>query len=67
MVIYAGIKGYLDKIDTKNVRKFEESFLRTIRTEHKDLLDNIRNEQKLTEDGEKKLKNILEKFVKVFK
>lgn len=67
VVIYAGIKGYLDKIDTKNVRKFEESFLRTIRTEHKDLLDNIRNEQKLTEDGEKKLKNILEKFVKVFK
>lgn len=66
VVIYAGVKGYLDKVDTKNVVAFEESLLSEMRSKHKDLLASIRTEQKLTEDSEGKLKAILEKFVKVF-
>ncbi len=65
-VIYAGVKGYLDGIDRKDVTRFEQGLLREIRGEHAALLETIRNEQKISEESEAKLKNVLEKFVKVF-
>jgi len=66
VVIYAGVRGYLDKIAEKDVVAFEKSLLGKIHANHKDILDSIRNEQKLTEDTEAKLKKLLEDFVKTF-
>ncbi len=54
-VIYSGVKGYLDDIDTKNVQAFEEVLLRELRTNQKDLLEKIRTEAKLTDETEVKL------------
>jgi len=44
--IYLGVKGYLDKIDTKDVTRFEKEFLRKIKSIHSNVLDSIRSEQK---------------------
>lgn len=66
VVIYAGVKGYLDKVNTKDVVAFEEEFLGEMRAKHKDILDDIRSNQKLSEETEKKLKDVLAGFVKVF-
>ncbi|MCE3232062.1 MAG: synthase subunit alpha [Rickettsiaceae bacterium] len=66
VVIYAGVKGYLDTVPEKQVVAFEKSLLGKIRSSHKDILDSVRNEQKLSEDTEKKLKKVLEDFVKTF-
>lgn len=65
-VIYAGVKGYLDKIPSKNVVAFERAFLSKLHASHKDILDSIRSEQKLTEENEGKLKKVLEDFSKTF-
>jgi F-type H+/Na+-transporting ATPase subunit alpha len=65
-VIYAGVKGYLDKLQTKEVGRFEETLLRELRGSHKDILDSIRTEQKLTEATEQKLKKAIEGVVKMF-
>ncbi|MCH2037524.1 MAG: F0F1 ATP synthase subunit alpha [Rickettsiales bacterium] len=66
VVIYAGVKGYLDSIDINKVVDFEQSFLTHIRSNHQSLLDSIRKDQKLTEDTERQLKSALEDFTKQF-
>jgi len=64
--IFAGVKGYLDGVDVGAVVRFEEAFLSEMRASHQDVLDTIRNEQKLTDETESKLKDILDKFTKNF-
>jgi len=62
-VIYAGVKGHLDKLETSKVREFETQLLRELRTEGAILAD-IRKEQKLTDATEAKLKNVIEGIAK---
>ena len=64
--IYAGTRGYLDKLQVSQIGKFEAELLQSIRAGHKDLLDGIRKEKALTPDLEAKLKSILENFSKSF-
>jgi len=64
--IYAGTRGYLDKLQVSQIGKFEAGLLQSIRAGHKDLLDGIRKEKALTPDLEAKLKSILENFSKSF-
>jgi F-type H+/Na+-transporting ATPase subunit alpha len=64
--IYAGTRGYLDKLAVNQIGKFEAELLQSIRAGHKDLLDGIRKEKALTPDLEAKLKSILENFTKSF-
>lgn len=66
VVIYAGVKGYLDRIPAREVVRFEEMFLSDMRAHHKEVLDAIRKEGKLSEETEKKLKVVLENFSKKF-
>ncbi len=64
--IFAGVKGYLDKVATKDVTRFEEQFLAEVRAKHTDVLATIRTEQKLSDDTTSKLKSILDAFAKSF-
>ena len=66
VVIYAGVKGYLDKVPTKDVVSFESRFLNKLNSDHRDILDAVRNEQKISEEVENKLKAVLTEFVKTF-
>jgi F-type H+/Na+-transporting ATPase subunit alpha len=65
-VIYAGVKGYLDKIATKDVGKFETALLIELRGSAKDILAAVEKEQKLTDEIEAKLKAIIEQLIKRF-
>ncbi len=65
-VIYAGVRGYLDKINTKDVGKFEASLLQDLRTGSKDILDSINTKSQLDADTETKLKTVLDSVVKRF-
>ncbi|NIZ03892.1 F0F1 ATP synthase subunit alpha [Thalassospira lucentensis] len=66
VVIYAGVKGYLDGVDVSKIRAFEEQFLSDIRSSGADILDAIRTEKVLSDDSETKLKAFLDKFAKTF-
>ena len=66
VVIFAGVRGYLDKIAVKDVTRFEQALLGEIRSKHGDILDTIRNEQALSEETEKKLSAATEAVVKAF-
>lgn len=65
-VIFAGVKGYLDKVPVNKVVVFERELLEILRAQHKKLLDTIRTEQKLSESSEASLREILEKFSQKF-
>jgi len=65
--IYVGVKGYLDKVNAKDVTRFEQEFLRKIKSSHSNILDSIRNEQKISDIIEAELKKIIIDFVEFFK
>ena len=65
-VIFAGTRGYLDRIDTAKVQEFEAEFLRHMHSQHADVLTAIRTEKKISDDLDKKLSEILEAFTKSF-
>ncbi|OYQ33373.1 F0F1 ATP synthase subunit alpha [Niveispirillum lacus] len=64
--IFAGVKGYLDKVPTNDVNRFEARFLDEIRAKGADILAAIRTEKAISKETEEKLKAFLEGFTKVF-
>ncbi|HTQ14998.1 MAG TPA: F0F1 ATP synthase subunit alpha [Rhizomicrobium sp.] len=64
--IYAGVKGYLDKLALNDVRRFETELLRSVRARNKDVLDGIRTQKQLTPELEGKLKSALDAFAASF-
>ena len=65
-VIYAGVKGYLDKVGVKDVGKFETALLSELRGPSKAILADIEKGQKLDDAIEGSLKAVLEQMVKRF-
>ena len=65
-VVYAGVRGHLDKLDPSKITAFEKAFLQHIKSSHQALLDTIRNESQISEDTDAKLKNIVTSFVDTF-
>ncbi|MBB3931477.1 F-type H+-transporting ATPase subunit alpha [Kaistia hirudinis] len=63
-VIFAGVNGYLDKLQVSQVGPFEQALLTSLRTEHKDLLDAIRDKRELNDEIRGKLKAALDAFSK---
>jgi F-type H+-transporting ATPase subunit alpha len=64
--IFAGVNGYLDSIDVKNVGKFETQFMAAIKAKHADILDAVRADREIKPETDKKLRGALEAFVKTF-
>jgi F-type H+-transporting ATPase subunit alpha len=65
-VIYAGTRGYLDKIPTSAVRRFESEFLSRLHSQHASLLEGIRTKKELTKELEAELRAALDAFTATF-
>lgn len=64
--IYAGVKGYLDKLPVNKVGAFEKGLLSVVHAKHENLFEEIRKEGKLSPELETKLKSVLDEFAKDF-
>ena len=64
VLIYAGVKGFLDNIELQKIKEFEKNLLSKIKDEKKDILENIQSTGKLDEETEKSLKEIIENLNK---
>lgn len=62
-VLFAGVKGYLDKVATNEIAKFEQLYLAHLRSKHSVLLDTIRKEKVLTPKTNSEIAAILEDFI----
>ncbi|CAF3863480.1 unnamed protein product [Rotaria magnacalcarata] len=66
-VIYAGVRGHLDKLDPSKITKFEQAFLQHLKGQHKDILESVRSKNEITPETDAKLKEIVQSFVASFK
>ena len=65
-VIYAGVRGLLDKIDPSKITKFEAAFLAHIRSQYQDILKSIRENGQIVPETDAKLKEVVVDFLAGF-
>jgi len=66
IIIFAGVKGYLDKIPVNDVTKFESFLLEKMQDKGKDIISKIEKEQSISEQLESEINVFLEKVVEDF-
>ncbi|HEY7313178.1 MAG TPA: F0F1 ATP synthase subunit alpha [Gemmataceae bacterium] len=62
MIIYAGTKGFLDQVPIKDVRAWEEQFLRFMHERQPDIGNAIKKERKLSKGLEEQLSAAIKNF-----
>jgi F-type H+-transporting ATPase subunit alpha len=65
--IFAGVKGFVDELELRDMNLFEKEFLEHMRTNHKDVLNQIADEKKLSDELSEKLGAVIKEFVNSFK
>jgi len=65
-VIYAGVRGMLDKMDPARITAFEKGFMAHIKGSHQALLDDIKAKSQITPETDAKLKDAVQSFLAGF-
>ncbi|KAA6205643.1 MAG: F0F1 ATP synthase subunit alpha [Candidatus Tokpelaia sp.] len=63
-VIFAGVSGFLDTLPVEEIGEFEQNFLQLLRTDHGDILADIRTSGQLTDETRAKLQAVLDSFAR---
>ncbi len=66
VVIFAGVRGYLDKIEVSRIGQFEKQLLSEIKAREPSVLENVRNDGQFKPETEKTLIGFLDGFSKSF-
>jgi len=62
-VLYAGVRGYLDKIQTSDIGEFERLYLEFIKSKYPQVLDTIRDEGQISDKTNADIAGILDEFI----
>ena len=62
-ILYAGVRGFLDKVQTSEIGKFEKLFLEHLKSKHSHIIDTIKVEKQLNDKVNAELRQILEEFI----
>jgi len=65
-VVFAGVRGHLDKVDPSRITTFEKEFLAHLRTSQQEVLKTIREAGKIEPNTEAQLKKIVTDFLAGF-
>ena len=63
VVLFAGVRGFLDKLQTSEISKFEQMYLEAIRSKVPHIPAAIRQEGQINEKIEAELRSFLEDFM----
>jgi len=63
VVLYAGVKGYLDKVQTSDIGEFERLYLDFIKTKYAGLLQTIKSEGQISDKTNAEIQQVLEEFI----
>jgi F-type H+-transporting ATPase subunit alpha len=66
VAIFAGVRGYLDKLDIGRIGTYESQLINELKTRGSDIMDAIRTDLEIKPDTEKKLVAFLDAFTKSF-
>lgn len=64
--IFTGVRGYLDKIETKDIKEYEKEVLSRIKVSKPEIIKSIQDEQKINSNMESELEKFLEGFTEEF-
>ncbi len=64
--LFAGVRGLLDDIKVSDIKKFESGLLNFMEEKHKDLMDTIDKDKKVSDETEQKLKDAINAFKDYF-
>ena len=64
--LFAGVQGFLDAVEIKDVVRFEQALLSSIREKGADILAAIRDEEAISDETNEKLKTFIGDFVNSF-
>ncbi len=64
--IFAGVKGYLDEIPENEISRFESEYIEHLRTRRPEILNQIADEKKLSDELSDKMHALLKEFVASF-
>jgi F-type H+-transporting ATPase subunit alpha len=64
--IFLGTQGHLDSVPVEDVQRFEQEFLDHVKASHEEILAEIRDTKKLSEETEAKLVDVINDFKKGF-
>jgi F-type H+-transporting ATPase subunit alpha len=67
MAIFAGTKGYLDKVPLRSVHAWQEQFMQFMHAQAGDVRGELARARKFNDDIEKKLRGAIERFQPLFK
>ncbi len=63
MTIYAGTRGFLDSVPVERVPAWEHDFVQYMATQHPEIAEEIREDWKLTDEREARLREAIEEFM----
>ena len=66
VVVFAGVKGFLDQIEINKITKFEDLLLSELRSKEKKIIESITKEQAISDTLEKKISDFLQSLSKKF-
>jgi F-type H+-transporting ATPase subunit alpha len=66
VVVFAGVRGFLDDVPLEKVTSFEQKLREEIKASGQEILTTIRTEKEISEATEEKLKAFMENFIKTF-
>ena len=66
VAIFAGVRGYLDKLPLNEVKPFEQKALTALKTNYPQYLEQISEEKVISDDLDKKLTEFYDNFLKEF-
>ena len=62
--VFAGVKGYLDDVDLGKIKRFEKDVIEKIKNDKPEIIEAIQSSEKLDEDTENQLKQVIEEYKK---
>jgi F-type H+-transporting ATPase subunit alpha len=66
LIIYAGNRGYLDKVEVRLIKQYEQELYESLDREHKDLLRKLAEKKEIDAELDGKISGLLEEFSKDF-
>lgn len=66
VIIFAGVNGFLDKLEVKKVTAFEAKLIPYFQANHPEILETLRTTGEINDETSKSLKAALSKFLTVF-
>lgn len=66
MILFAGVRGFIDKYPVDRLKTYEEELLRFMSSKYPDVMKEIDTKQEISADLDKKIREVLKEFDSVF-